>query len=163
MNRNGRNFKAEYSNIPGRMPDARKVSGQNYVNGPVNGRHDQSAYRPARQAGDSQRPRVNMRNDMNGARGRPARGAYPNANNIRLNQGVRVDTLRPVSSGGNYQPRPRTQIAAQGNSRPKPRPTAKKRAKNSFLRDFLLGMGIGFAIFGTAAIFVVRAITDLLI
>ena len=163
MNRNGRNFKAEYSNIPGRMPDPRQGAGHNYVNGPVSRRPDQSAYRPARQAADSQRPRVNMRNDMNGAGVRPSRGTYLNANNVRPNQGVRVDTLSPVNRGGNYQQRPRTQIAAQGNSRPKPRANAKKRAKNSFLRDFLLGMGIGFAIFGTAAIFVVRAITDLFI
>lgn len=163
MNRNGRNFKAEYSNIPGRMPDPRQGAGHNYVSGTAGRRPDQSAYRPARQTADSQRPRVNMRNGVNGAGVRPARGAYPNVNSQRPNQGVRVDTLRPVNHGGSYQQRPRTQIAAQRNSRPKPRPTAKKRAKNSFLRDFLLGMGIGFAIFGTAAIFVVRAITDLFI
>ena len=162
MNRNGRNFKAEYSNIPGRMPDPRQGAGQNYVNGSISRRPAQSAYRPARQAADSQRPRVNMRNGVNAAGVRPARGAYPNVNNQRPNQGVRVDTLRPVN-GGNYQQRPRTQTAAQSNSRPKPRPASKKRAKNSFLRDFLLGMGIGFALFGTAAIFVVRAITDLFI
>lgn len=47
------------------------------------------------------------------------------------------------------------------------RPTQSRhkplKRKNTAKRDFLLGLGIGFAIFGTAAIFVVRAILELLI
>lgn len=46
----------------------------------------------------------------------------------------------------------------RGKSRKRP-----IRHKNTTLRDFFLGLLIGFAVFGTAAIFVVRAITELFI
>lgn len=90
----------------------------------------------------------------------------------RIQQSPRNDPramrqVRPVNQPRNPQrrrppindPRLAAQVTLrQGQSRHKP-----IRRKNTTLRDFLLGLGIGFAVFGTAAIFVVRAIIDLLV
>ena len=153
MNQRDRGFNAEYSNIPGRV-GSRQNQPQRTNQPPMNpgSSSDTRIYSAGVHAG---RPFQN----------RPA-------------QGVRVDRLRPVQSGARQvrtgsQPMPqamqmrtntgkasrRSQLSVS-NSRSRHKPLKRK---NSTLRDFLLGLGIGFAVFGTAAIFVVRAITDLFI
>ena len=158
MNRNGRNFNAEYSNIPGRTSDNRRADiGRGYARASANQRSDQRIqYRSAGQAVNQQRPRVN--NMINASE----HGAYRNTNSQRTNPSSRVDRIQPMNRGVNYQPgvRNRQNIMAKAPYQ-KVHVKGRKRKKNSFWRDFFLGMGIGFAIFGTAAIFVVRAITDL--
>ena len=153
MNRQDRGFNAEYSNIPGRVGQRQN--------------QPQRKNQPPMNPGLSSNTRIYSAGVHAGS---PAQN--------RSAQGVRVDKLKPVQSGARQgrtgsQPMPqamqmrtntgkasrRSQLSvSNGRSRHKP-----LKRKNSTLRDFLLGLGIGFAVFGTAAIFVVRAITDLFI
>ena len=168
MNRNGKNFSAEYSNIPGRVPDRNTVSGRNYSGNHMAPRQNPQGA-PYRGQTNIQPQRANVQ------RRNPDPRAY------QTPRSVRTDNLYPVRPDARYhdprnyrngaQQRPLMQNnakrpAERSGSRKlsaSGRASSKKRVKNTFWRDFMLGLGIGFAIFGTAAIFVVRAITDLFI
>ena len=148
VNRNDRGFRAEYTNIPGRQarpaprgsqprPTAQSVRVDRLR--PVN-RTRQQDFRgtPSGQLPIAQRPPVNTR------QGQPRQGSA----RIQLRQ-LRVNDTRISDRVTLHRP-------ARSGHKPLKR-------KNTAKRDFLLGLGIGFAIFGTAAIFVVRAILELLI
>lgn len=87
-----------------------------------------------------------------------ARQSNPYRQMPTTGQNLRVQQNTPPPQRQNSPPR-------QNRSTPS-RPVVKqykKRGRNPFFRDFLLGLGIGFAVFGTAAIFVVRAVIGIFI
>ena len=138
MNRNTGKFNAEYSNIPGR------------TNRPMQNRYANDRNMPSKQSYNTVSRQVNVSNSAH----------RPN---------VRVDSIRPIPRTPQVryaQPTYNDRSVKSGSQTVKRPQSARHRPikrRNTVLRDFLLGMAIGFVIFGTAAIFVVRAITDLFI
>ena len=143
MNRNDRGFRAEYTNIPGRQASPAP--------------RGQSQPRPTAQS-----VRVDRLRPVNRARQPDLRGTPPGQIPIGQRQG------QPRQGNTRIQPRQLrindTRISERVTMRRPARSGHKPlKRKNTAKRDFLLGLGIGFAIFGTAAIFVVRAILELLV
>ena len=149
VNRNDRGFRAEYTNIPGRQASPAP--------------RGQSQPRPTAQS-----VRVDRLRPVNRARQPDLRGTPPGQ--IPIGQRPPVNTRQGQPRQGNTRIQPRqlrindTRISERVTMR-RPAWSGHKplKRKNTAKRDFLLGLGIGFAIFGTAAIFVVRAILELLV
>lgn len=149
VNRNDRGFRAEYTNIPGRQ--ARPAP------------RGQSQPRPTAQSVRVDRLRPISRTRQQNLRSMPS-GQIP------IGQRPPVNARQGQPRQGNARIQPRqlrindTRISERVTLHRPARNTHKPlKRKNTAGRDFLLGLGIGFAIFGTAAIFVVRAILELLI
>lgn len=133
MNRKQNGFNVEYTNIPGRAANALP---------------DQSARLP------QMNPNARSANPMrNTDRINP--NPYQRGGTVNRPIGKELshtDRIHPIKPNAKAQP------LKSNQSRKK---LSKRRS--TALRDFLLGLVIGFAVFGTAAVFVVRAITELIV
>lgn len=86
--------------------------------------------------------------------GTPTRNSRQSLNQSGAYRTQRVEPISSAPRGAQKSPVRKTSRRSQ------PRRRAGKR---SFLKDFLLGFAVGLAVFGTAAVFVIRAILELII
>lgn len=137
---------------------------------------------PPRDAGYQRAPQSGQRQTMRAGQQQPDRRSLAvsyssvrqNGSGQRMNVApMNIQRVQPVSrgqnaSGGAYQGRPR--IQTRGTYPPQKRPIGGNRKVNQMvkgkakkknrttIRDFVLGLAIGFAIFGPAAYFVCKTI-----
>ncbi len=158
MDRNGRGFRAEYTNIPGRgssnQPD-RQPQLQRQVSRTQNVRPMNTSM--SRVPANGKNPSLGSNRNPNARVGYPMRNAQ-----IKLERGRVNDP--PRSSMPKQMPRAVVDTRSIVSERTHAQGRRKSsRRRNTAVRDFFLGLMIGFAVFGTAAVFVVRAVTELFI
>ena len=153
-------------NAARQSPQASRPQGALPVRDPRYQRAPQAGQYQATRAGQQQPDRRSLAVSYSSVR--------QNGSGQRMNVApMNIQRVQPVSrgqsaSGGAYQGRPRTQT--RGAYRPQKRPIGGNRKVNQMvkgkakeknrttIRDFVLGLAIGFAIFGPAAYFVCKTI-----
>ncbi len=158
MDRNGRGFRAEYTNIPGRgssnQPD-RQPKLQRQVSRTQNVRPMNTSM--SRVPMNAKNPSLDPNRNPNARVGYPMRNAQ-----IKLERGRVNNTPR----GSMPKQMPRASAASRNIVSERTHTHGRRkssRRRSTAVRDFFLGLMIGFAVFGTAAVFVVRALTELFI